>query len=159
MKKAILVAANPYRYYQVSPTRSIKELGDVEIHIQHRNLHGRVFWDMVPPGRLDTPWKHPEIDSGYFYISRDGVVRYRMSIVYIRRWKDIDIDLVENYIPEFRRSYLNHYRECMTYYAILIDDLHRMEHERKLNEFILLSTMKPVERVQNYAIIVDPEQQ
>ena len=94
-KKAILVAANPYQKYIISdnlpPT---KDLGDVEFHREHCTKHGGVFWDVIPPGRVDTPWNHPEINSGYFYISQKntserGLVKYRMKIRYIKRWKDI----------------------------------------------------------------------
>lgn len=155
-EKAILVAANPYEYYQVTDTRKTRDMGDVEVHRQHLNRHGGVFWDVVPPGRLDTPWKHPDIKSGYFYISKDGMVKYRMSIEFIKRWKDINLEKVGDYIPEFRRTYLKFYPSKMYYYAILIRELEPLRAVRKLGEFTLCSTQKPVERVQNYVFVYDP---
>lgn len=154
--KAIIVAANPYRDYIITPTRETKALGDVEFHRAHLNRHRGVFWDVVPPGRRDVPWGHPEIRSGYFYISKIQRVRYWMNIEYIRRWKDIDLREVERYIPEPRRAYLNSYPYTMTYYAILIRDIHPLKPERKLDEFRLASSGKKVELVRNYVIIIDP---
>jgi len=44
----------------------------------------------------------------------------------------------------------------MTYYAILIRDVHELKPERKLSDFTLANVNKKVERVQNYVIIRDP---
>jgi len=79
-EKAILIPANPFRYYRVTPTRVTKDLGDVEFHRAHLDRNGGVFWDVVPPGRRDKPWRHPKINSGYFYISKIKAVRYWMNI-------------------------------------------------------------------------------
>jgi len=155
-EKAILIAANPFKYYTVTPTRITKDLGDVEFHRAHLNINRGVFWDVVPPGRKDTPWKHPEINSGYFYISKVQKVRYWISIEYIKRWKEIDLGEVERYIPEPRRAYLHHYPETKIYYALLIREISPLKTERELREFRLASTAKNVERVQNYAIVIDP---
>lgn len=155
-EKAILIAANPFQYYRVTPTRVTKDLGDVEFHRAHLGRNGGVFWDVVPPGRRDAPWRHPEIHSGYFYISKVQKVRYWMNIEYIKRWKEIDLEKVERYIPEPRRAYLHHYPHTRTYYAILIRAIHPLKSEHELRELLLASVDKNVERVQNYAIIIDP---
>jgi hypothetical protein len=157
-EKALLVAANPFKYYQVSPTRVMKELGDVEFHRVHRDRHGGVFWDVIPsgPSRQDLPWKHPEIHSGYFYIAKKKVVKYWMNIEYIKRWKEIDLGAVEQYIPEPRRSYLQSYPETVRYYAILIREISELRTEHKLEDFTLVTTNGKVERLQNYAIVTDP---
>jgi len=156
-KKAIVVAANPYKHYHVSDTLPpTKDLGDVEVHREHRTRYGKVFWDIIPPGRLDTPWKHPEINTGYFYVSKCGMAKYRMSIEYIRQWKDIDRERTRDCIPQCRRSYLESDRDTLTYYAILIGELEQLRSFRELREFTLVSTKKPVERVQNYVIVYDP---
>jgi hypothetical protein len=154
--KAIIIAANPFRYYTITPSRVTKELGDVEFHREHLTQNGGVFWDIVPMGRRDVPWKHPEIHSGYFYISRVQKVKYWIDIEYIKRWKEINLGQVERYIPEPRSAYLQSYPECMMYYAILIRDIRELEHERKLSDFTLANVNKKVERVQNYVIIRDP---
>jgi len=154
--KAILVAANPFRYYKVTPNRVTKELGDVEFHKEHLTRNKGVFWDIVPMGRRDVPWKHPEIHSGYFYISRVRKVKYWINIESIKRWKEINLREVERYIPEPRRAYLQSYPECMMYYAILIREMHELKPERTLSDFTLASVDKKVELVRNYAIIIDP---
>jgi hypothetical protein len=157
LKKAILIAANPFRYYTVTPNRTMKELGDVEFHKEHLKWNEGVFWDIVPMGRRDLPWKHPEIHSGYFYISKLKKVKYWISIEYIKRWKEIDLTKVQRYIPEPRRAYLQSYPdECMIYYAILIREIHDLKPERELGDFTLASVDKKVERVQNYAIVINP---
>jgi hypothetical protein len=132
-----------------------KELGDVEFHREHLTQNGGVFWDIVPMGRWDVPWKHPEIHSGYFYVSRVQKVKYWIDIEYIKRWKEINLGQVERYIPEPRSAYLQSYPECMMYYAILIRDIHELKPERKLGDFTLANVNKNVERVQNYVIIRD----
>jgi len=149
IEKALLVPANPFKY---------KEMGDVEFHKAHLNRNGGVFWDLIPMGRRDAPWKHPEIKSGYFYISKVQVVEYWMSIECIKRWKEVDLGEVERYIPEPRKAYLQSDPQTKTYYAILIKDIRHLnrEHKHKLNEFTLASSNQKVERVQNYAIVVDP---
>ncbi|MCD6241184.1 hypothetical protein J7K27_06675 [Candidatus Bathyarchaeota archaeon] len=155
--KAILIAVNPFKNYIVGPNRISKKLGDVEFHKGHLIRNGGVFWDIVPMGRRDLPWKHPEIHSGYFYISKLKKVKYWISIEYIKRWKEINIQKVEKYIPEPRRTYLKYYRnKCMMYYAILIKEIRNLSPERKLSDFTLASTNTKVKRVQNYAIIIDP---
>ncbi|MEM2129312.1 MAG: hypothetical protein QXZ70_01805 [Candidatus Bathyarchaeia archaeon] len=108
-------------------------------------------------GRRDIPWKYPEIHSGYFYVSKVQKVKYWIGIEYIKRWKELNLDEIERYIPEPRRSYLQHYPErCMMYYAILIREIHELKQERALKDFMLASGNKRVERVQNYVIVVDP---
>jgi hypothetical protein len=156
LDKAILIAANPFRYYTVTPSRVTKELGDVEFHREHLTQNGGVFWDIVPMGRRDVPWKHLEIHSGYFYVSRIQRVKYWIDIEYIKRWKEINVGQVERYIPEPRSAYLQSYPECMTYYAILIRDIRELKPERKFSDFTLANVNKKVERVQNYVIIRDP---
>lgn len=155
-KKAILIPANPFKNYLITPTRETKKLGDVEFHRTHLDRHGGVFWDVVPPGRRDTPWRHPEIRSGYFYISRVQRVRYWINIEFIRRWNEIDLGNSERYIPEPRRAYLTSYPQTKIYYAVLIRAIHPIKPERQLKEFRLASTNRKVELVRNYAIIVDP---
>ena len=155
-EKAVLVAANPFLDYIITPTRKTKYLGDVEFHRAHLNRHGGVFWDLVPPGRRDAKWGHPEICSGYFYISKIQRVKYWMNIEYINRWKEIDLRKVERYIPEPRRAYLDYYAYTKTYYAMLIRDINLLKPERELSEFKLASSGKNVELVRNYAIIKDP---
>lgn len=155
-QKAIIVPANPFKYYLIAPGRETKELGDVEFHRAHLDRNGGVFWDVVPPGRQDAPWRHPEIRSGYFYISRVQRVRYWMDIEFIKRWKEIDLRNAERYIPESRKAYLTSYPETMIYYAILIRDICPIKPERQLKEFELVSINKEVELVRNYAIIKDP---
>jgi len=145
-RKAIVIAANPYEY---------KEIGDVELHRQHRDRYGGVFWDLIPPGRWDTPWRHPEIGSGYFYISREGMVKYRMNIEYVKQWKEIVLQGVRDYIPESRRSYLESNPKTLIYYAILIRELEPLKTSRRLKEFTLVSSGKPVEAVRNYVIVYD----
>lgn len=155
--KAILVAANPFQYYTVTQSRVTKELGDVEFHKEHLSRNGGVFWDIIPMGRRDVPWKHSEIHSGYFYISKVQKVKYWLDIEYIRRWKEINLGEVERYIPEPRRAYLQSFRtNCMMYYAILIKEIRELKPERKLSDFTLASVDKKVELVRNYAIIIDP---
>jgi hypothetical protein len=63
---------------------------------------------------------------------------------------------IERYIPEPRRSYLQHYPECMMYYAILIREITELKPERELKDYTLASINKSVEHVQNYVIIKDP---
>lgn len=155
-ERAILIASNPYRNYIISPGRTSKEPGDVELHSAHLRQHHGVFWDIIPQGRRDKPWGHPEIHSGYFYIAGDKVVRYWIDIEYIKRWKDIELAKVEGYIPHSRKAYLQAYPEAKNYYAILIRDIHRLTQERKKEEFRLANPIKEVERVRNYAIIIDP---
>ncbi len=138
--KAIMIPANKQK---------LRELGDVELHRGHlRNYHG-VFWDIIPAGDVDVPWNHPEIKSGYFYISGEGTVRYWMNIEYIRRWKDLNLDEVRKYIPGFRKP------EPPNCYAILIRSLEPLQIERKLEDFTLVSTGQQVELVRNYAIVND----
>ena len=155
--KAILIAANPFRYYTITPSRLTKELGDVEFHREHLTQNGGVFWDIVPMGRWDVPWKHTEIHSGYFYISRVQKDKYWIDIEYIKRWKELNLNEVKEYIPEPRLSYLKHYwDECKIYYAILIRKIHDLKPERELSDFRLATNNERVRRVQNYAIIFDP---
>ncbi|MEM2112344.1 MAG: hypothetical protein QXX08_10805 [Candidatus Bathyarchaeia archaeon] len=157
LDKAILIAANPFRYYTIAPGRATKELGDVEFHREHLVRHGGVFWDIIPMGRRDIPWKYPEIHSGYFYVSKVQKVKYWIEIEYIKRWKELSLDEIERYAPEPRRSYLRHYPQlCTMYYAILIRDIHELKPERTLEDFMLASGNKRVERVQNYVIVVNP---
>lgn len=154
-KKVIIVAANPYQYYQISTAQSTRDIGNVEYHKEHLDRHGGVFWDVIPAGRRDTPWNHPEVDSGYFYISRQGKVRYRFHIEYIKRWKEIDKNKVKNYIPDARMTYIESYPDAEIYYAILIKELEPLRFDRTLDEFRLASTDKPVERVRNYVLAYD----
>jgi hypothetical protein len=156
--KTIIVAANPFHHYLVAPGRYVKELGDVEFHRRHLDMCGGVFWDIVPMGRRDLPWKHPEINSGYFYVSKPvGKVKYWIEIEYIKRWKELDLNKVKEYIPEPRLSYLQHYWDkCKIYYAILIREIRDLKPERELSDFRLATNNESVRRVQNYAIVLDP---
>jgi hypothetical protein len=138
--EAILIPANKQKF---------REVGDVELHRRHLKDNGGVFWDILPAGGVDVPWKHPEIKSGYFYIAGEGTVRYWMSIEYIRRWKDLDLTEVRKYIPGFRKP------EPPKCYAILIRNLEPLQIERKLEDFTLVSTGQQVKLVRNYAIVKD----
>jgi hypothetical protein len=157
INKAILIAANPFRDYPVAPDHYVRELGDVEFHRRHLDKYGGVFWDIVPMGRRDLPWKHPEINSGYFYISKPvGKVKYWIEIEYIKRWGELDLNEVKEYIPEPRLSYLQHYWDkCKIYYAILIREIRDLKPERELSDFRLATNNESVRRVQNYVIIFD----
>jgi len=64
--KAIIIAANPFVERIVAPNRTTKVLGNVDFHWEHLRRNGGVFWDIVPMGRRDLPWKHPDIHSGTF---------------------------------------------------------------------------------------------
>ncbi|MGB9841493.1 MAG: hypothetical protein ACPLKZ_02085 [Candidatus Bathyarchaeales archaeon] len=146
LDNAILLAANPF----------LKEIGDVEFHREHLRRNGGVFWDIVPMGKRDAPWKHPEIHSGYFYISPPQKVKYWVDIEYIKRWKELDLKQIERYIPKPRNNYLQSTPESKMYYAILIRDMHDLKPERNIGDFTLASTNKQVKRVRNYVIIRDP---
>ncbi len=137
---AIMIPANK---------RKLGELGDVELHRQHLRTNQVVFWDIIPAGGIDAPWKHPGINSGYFYISGTGLVKYWMTIEYIKQWREINLDSVRKYAPSFRKP------EPSNYYAILISQLEPLRTERRLKDFRLASNNKEVERVQNYAIVKD----
>ena len=157
LDEAILIAANPFRNYVIAPGQETKVLGNVEFHRDHLDKHGGVFWDIVPMGRRDLPWKHPEINSGYFYISKPvGKIKYWIKIEYIKRWKELDLNEVKEYIPEPRLSYLqNYWDECKIYYAILIREIRDLKPERELSDFRLATNNESVRRVQNYAIVID----
>jgi|YelNatPaOPRAMG01_1025707.scaffolds.fasta_scaffold137061_2 hypothetical protein len=158
LNKAVIIAANPFRDYIIAPDRTTKELGDVEFHKEHLTRHGGVFWDLIPMGRRDIPWKYPEIHSGYFYISKPvGKVKYWIEIEYIKRWGELDLNEVKEYIPEPRLSYLQHYWDKgQIYYAILIREIRDLKPERELSDFRLATNNESVRRVQNYAIVFDP---
>lgn len=154
--QALLAPANPSKIYRINMTN---QLGDVEFHRNHLRVNGRVFWDMIPAGHRDSPWSHPEIKVGYFYIAgkSDQVVRYRMEIDYVRQWKELDLASIESWIPPPRRTYLDNDIATRDYYAILIRKIDRLQREHALNELELVSSEEPVERVENYAIVIDPE--
>lgn len=150
----MLIPANPYKTYEVNMTN---ELGDVEYHGEHLKENGRVFWDLIPPGRHYKPWAHPNIKSGYFYIAQDKVVKYWIDIEYVEQWKNIELTNVERYIPTPRRIYLDTDPKTKNYYALLIKQINPLKKEHNLEELTLVSTGTKVEHVQNYAIVFDPD--
>jgi hypothetical protein len=144
--KALLIAVNPHT-----------GIGSVEDSISHLKIESGVFWDVIPPGRRDAPWSHPEIKSGYFYITEGKMVRYSLKIEFVKQWKNIDLNKAEKYIHHKRRDYLKSEHETLTYYAILIRRIKRLKEEHSLNELMLVSTGNPTKLVRNYAIVYDPE--
>jgi hypothetical protein len=157
-EEALLVAANPSKYYQITPTRVSRELGEVEFHRTHRNLHGGVFWDVLPqgPGHRDAPWNHPGIHSGYFYVAGEKMVRYWMNIESVRRWSEIDQAEIDRYAPDPRRAYLQAYPDSRRYYAILIREINELVPGHPLQDFTLISTNRRIERLRNYSFVIDP---
>jgi hypothetical protein len=157
MQKAILIAANPYKNYEISPAHLSKEPGDVELHWTHLRQHKGVFWDVIPQGRADKPWPYHDLRTGYFYIARDKTARYSIEIEFIKRWRDIDLVKFQSYIPQCRMTYLQAYPErSMNYYAILIRDIRRLTPEHRKEELQLANFPKQVDQVRNYAFIIDP---
>ena len=150
-KRSIIIAANPYIIYAQSKSN---EPGDVEAHINYLQSRGKVFWDVVPPGNIDAEWKHPDITTGYFYVSRDQKVRYKFIIEKVGRLKELG-NQFDQFVPPWRESYW-HEEKYGNYYGFLIKAIEILPRERNLYEFTLESTGKNVKRVQNYVIVLDP---
>jgi len=150
VKKSIIIPANPYIIY---PHSRNNEPGDVEAHRSYLRNKGKVFWDVVPPGNVDTAWVHPDITTGYFYISMNQKVRYRFHIEKIGRLKEFGREF-DDFVPPWRRSYW-HEKRWGHDYGFLINEIEPLSRERELYEFTLDSTGKQVRRVQNYVIVVE----
>lgn len=157
-EKAIIVAANPYRYYRISPDKTDSRLGDVEYHRDHLNNIGAVFWDMVPSGTNTSSWNHPDVDLGFFYIAGEQKVKYWMKIEYIKPWNEVDRAGEGRYIPDLRQSYLKFYWDrAQNYFAIKIKEINPLKPGRKLDEFERANTGEKVQHVQNYVLIKIPD--
>jgi len=145
--KAIIIAANPKH----------GDGGDVEVHIRYAERYDKVFWDLTPPGQHDTEWANPEIRKGYFYISGTGEVKYKFLIEDARRiseFKSSNLwDNVKKYVPDFR---MNGWKNPNTgyWYGLLIKNIVKIPGI-SLDKFELANSNKPVERVQNYVIVLD----
>ena len=149
--KAIIIAANP----EIS-----NDVGNVEKHKEHAEQVGKVFWMLVPPGQRKISWKHPEIEKGYFYISGTGTIQYTFSIAktgtvskFIKSSLRND---EETFIPEFRKKYWDD-PEYDYFFALLIENISKLDKPKPLNKFKLFDMEKSVDRVQNYVIVSDKE--
>ena len=162
-RKAILVPANPYDLIDIGGKGVLitRDLGDVEKHIEHLKAYGGVIWGMWPPGGRSFPWKHPEIRTGYFYIAKDQVVRYKFELMSpIRRLKDFsksEWSEVEKYLPPVRKQTHEILADTIgDAFMLIIKSISRLRKERRLNEFKRWDNGMPVKMCRNYVIIEDP---
>lgn len=79
-----------------------------------------------------------------------------MNIESIRRWSEIDQEEIERHAPEPRRAYLQAHPASRRYYAILIREINELVPGHPLQDFTLASTNWRVERLRNYAFVIDP---
>lgn len=142
----ILVPANPSRNFEGGPS-----VGSIEAHVDHLHRVGKVFWRLVPPGRI---WKSKikySPPQGYFLsTSRSGerLVTYRFEI---ERMFNVSLepeDYLERmnllqYVPEFREYHIN------DGWLILITQISPLDVPRRKEEFRKHSDKKPVIRVYN----------
>ena len=146
--RSVIIAANPYVIYEACNSN---ELGDVEVHKRYADEVGGVFWDVIP-GNIAAKWKYPDIDTGYFYIAVDQVIRYRFDIERIGNIREFRGE-IERFVPPCRRTYW-HDRQCEHYFAFLIKKIYPLVQIRELSDFVLHGSQKSVARVQNYAIVM-----
>jgi len=161
--KAIIVAANPYVLFDIGGEGIFMttDLGDVKKHIAHLKTHGGVIWGIWPPGGKSISWKHPEIRTGYFYIARDQIVKYRFELMCpIQRLGDFSEDewaKVEKYLPPFRKRAHEILGEvAKDIFILVIKSITPLRKERKLHEFKKWEDGTPVKMCRNYVIIEEP---
>ncbi|MHA1930102.1 MAG: hypothetical protein ACTSV2_16135 [Candidatus Thorarchaeota archaeon] len=153
MKKAILIAANPLA---VIPDSDIVlgEIGSIIAHVQHLVRHGGVFWDVSIPGPMTSDeFPHEGINTAYFYDVPTRSIAFRAEVDLIGTPDDMkDNSKYEWYMPKFRR-----FREMGFSYLLLLRSIERLDRNYSESDFLKISDGKPVERVQNYVLIEDPE--
>ncbi len=150
-----------------NPRPTDPRIVSIVAHIQHLRNAGRVFWNLSPGGDKSnnvTQWKHPNINTGYFYISATQTIEYIFEIEYIQLIRDLDINnqVIRNWIPEWRSGYFYpniQYNDQVfdnNGYAILISNINRLNLGLHKEDFRL---DKPPhnhpEIIRNYVIVED----
>ena len=153
MKKAILIAANPLAVITDSD-KVLGEIGSVLAHALHLVRHGGVFWDLSVPGPTTSDeFPHDDIESAYFYDVPTRSIAFRAEVELVGTPDDMkDNPKHEWYMPKFRG-----FRAMGFSYLLLLRSMERLERNYSESDFLKVSDGKPVERVQNYVLIEDPE--
>jgi len=147
--KAIIIAAN---------TELRDYLGNVEKHKEWADLHnGKVFWNLIPPGRRHIPWKNIDIKRGYFYISGSNEIQYKFFIERagtISEFKKQNLwNNVKMFIPDFRVEQWTD-SGYDYFYALLIRNIEKID-PIQLDNFQVINTGGYAQRVMNYIIIAN----
>ena len=150
----------------VGDNQSDPKLGDVMIHINHLEENGGVFWNISPGGDKSNnvnQWKHPNIHTGYFYISKTKTIDYEFEIERVDLIRDVDVN--HHCIPPWRSNHFDktnkkrdkngHLIYDKNGYAILINNITPLNLPLKKNNFVLESSGDSPKTIQNFIFVED----
>ena len=142
----------------VGTKQRVPELENVMVHINHLEENGGVFWNLTrcgPKSDDRTPWKHPDINTGYFYISKTETIDYEFEIERVDLIRDVDIN--HHCIPPWRSDYFD--RTNQEYdkndYAFLINNIIPLNPPMHKTDFVSEVTGSSPITIQNYTLVED----
>ena len=142
----------------VGTKQRVPELENVMVHINHLEENGGVFWNLTrcgPKSDDRTPWKHPDINTGYFYISKTETIDYEFEIERVDLIRDVDIN--HHCIPPWRSDYFD--RTNQEYdkndYAFLINNIIPLNPPMHKTDFVSESSGNSPITIQNYIFVED----
>lgn len=142
-KKAIIIPFNPHlNFYGGSA------IGSLAAHKMFADRHGAVFWDLT---RAST---HDDIKTAYFYDTDEKAVTYKAKIEYIKPKEEID-PKEEKYIPNWRKVNWED-EQTPGQIWLKLKDIFPLKRKHALSDFLKASDGKRLKRVQNFAIVKDP---
>ena len=150
----------------VGTKQRVPELENVTVHINHLEENGGVFWNLTrcgPKSDDRTPWKHPDINTGYFYISKTKTIDYEFEIERVDLIRDVDIN--NHCIPPWRSNHFDKTNKehdkngHLTYdkngYAILINNIIPLNPPMHKTDFVSEVSGSSPKTIQNYTLVED----
>ena len=146
----------------VGENQSEASIGNVMDHITHLEENERVFWNFSPGGSKSnnvTQWKHPNIHTGYFYISKTQTIDYEFEIERVDLIREVDINntSIKKWIPHWRNKFFD--KTTKEYdkngYAILINNINPLTPPNHKTDFVLESSGNSPKMIQNPIFVED----
>jgi hypothetical protein len=142
-KEAIVIPFNPHINFWGGSA-----IGSLIAHKWFADKHGAVLWDLVHAG------PHPEVKTAYFYDPEISAVTFKSIVERIERKENMDKN-DEKFLPNWRKGDWDEKQEP-GHVWLKLRDINPLKREYQLSRFTKISGGK-LERVQNFAIVVDPE--
>ena len=155
----------------VGGTVSRPSLKNINDHINYLKSKGNVFWNVSASGapknkdiKRELPWKYDYIKKGYFSLNKTNNepcrITHEFKFEYVRQIWELQskFNTIEEYIPKWRFQFFNSDSDdyLMNDYAILINEITQLPVEKRLDDFIVVSTNKaPAKNPQRYFIVED----
>jgi len=144
LKKAIIIPFNPHLDFHGGSA-----IGSLLAHKMFADKKGAVFWDLA------RAREYEDVKVAYFYDTDEKTVTFKAKIEYVKTKKKIALE-EERFIPNWRKVNWEGKQEPGQVW-LKLTDIFPLKRKHLLSDFRKVSDGERLRRVQNFAIVMDPD--